>query len=130
MKVLSLKQPYADLIKNKIKMIETRSWSTKYRGELYIHTSKTKINYKELRNKAVLNFINVNKCEYGAIILKCKLVDCILMTEEFINEIKQNKNEYLCGYYEIGRYAWLLSDIEIIKPIYVNGKLGIWNYNG
>ena len=37
MKVLSIKEPFATLIKNKIKCIETRSWKTNYRGELYIH---------------------------------------------------------------------------------------------
>lgn len=40
MKVLSIKEPYASLIKNNIKKIETRSWKTNYRGKLYIHASK------------------------------------------------------------------------------------------
>lgn len=37
MKVLSLTEPYATLIKERKKKIETRSWKTPYRGELYIH---------------------------------------------------------------------------------------------
>ena len=52
------------------------------------------------------------------------------MDEKFIEKIKTNKNEYLCGHYEIGRYAWLLKNIEILdNPINVKGQLGIWNYN-
>ena len=47
MKVLSITEPFATLIKNKKKFIETRSWKTNYRGELYIHASKTKINKKD-----------------------------------------------------------------------------------
>ena len=43
MKVLSLREPWATLIKDKKKFIETRSWKTNYRGELYIHASITKI---------------------------------------------------------------------------------------
>ena len=39
MKVLSLTEPYAALIKERKKKIETRSWKTSYRGELYIHAS-------------------------------------------------------------------------------------------
>lgn len=35
MKVLSLTEPYATLIKNGIKTIETRSWKTNYRSKLY-----------------------------------------------------------------------------------------------
>ena len=39
MKVLSLTEPYATLIKKGVKTIETRSWKTNYRGKLYIHAS-------------------------------------------------------------------------------------------
>lgn len=66
---------------------------------------------------------------YGKIICKVKLVDCIYMNEEFIKEISQNKQEYACGRYEVGRYAWVLEDIESIHPIDVKGKLNIWNYD-
>lgn len=40
MKGLSLWQPYAFLIARGDKTIETRSWSTKYRGPLAIHAAK------------------------------------------------------------------------------------------
>ena len=32
MRVISIKEPYASLIKDKKKFIETRSWKTNYRG--------------------------------------------------------------------------------------------------
>jgi hypothetical protein len=130
-KVLTLKQPWADLIKNKIKLIETRSWKTNYRGPIYIHASKSKIKLSEIKNKEILNYIDINKCAYGAIIAKSKLLDCIYMTEEFINNVKQNNpKEYASGLYEVGRYAWILDDIEVLdEPIFVKGSLGIWNYN-
>ena len=35
MKVLSIMGPWGSLIKEKAKYIETRSWKTNYRGELY-----------------------------------------------------------------------------------------------
>ena len=66
---------------------------------------------------------------YGKIICKCQLVDCIYMDEKFINEIKQNKQEYMCGDYQIGRYAWILEKTELINPkIDAKGKLNIWNF--
>ena len=43
MRVLTLKEPFASLIGEKIKTIETRSWRTNYRGELYIHASISKV---------------------------------------------------------------------------------------
>lgn len=39
MRILTLKEPFATLICKKIKTIETRSWRTNYRGEIYIHAS-------------------------------------------------------------------------------------------
>ena len=66
--------------------------------------------------------------QYGKIICKCILEDCIYMDKDFINKIKEDKKEYLCGRYEIGRYAWILDDISIIDEIPAKGKLGIWNF--
>ena len=44
MKVLTIKQPWATLIMQGDKRFEFRSWKTKYRGELYIHTSSKVFN--------------------------------------------------------------------------------------
>lgn len=130
MKVLTIKEPFVTLIKEGYKCIETRSFKTNYRGELYIHAGKSKVIPNKLRNPNVLELIDNKNYVYGAIILRCKLVDCVYMDKEFINKIKKNNTEYLCGHYEEGRYAWILNDIEILdEPIYVNGQLGIWNYN-
>lgn len=40
MKAITLWQPWATLVARKVKVIETRSWSTNYRGPLAIHASK------------------------------------------------------------------------------------------
>ena len=121
MKVLSLTEPYATLIKNGIKTIETRSWKTNYRGKLYIHASSTKI---------PIELVDINCLNYGNIICSCELIDCIEMTEEFIEKMKKNKNEYITGIYAVGRYAWILKDIKVLdKPIKAKGYLGIWNFD-
>ena len=129
MKVLSLTEPYATLIKNGIKTIETRSWKTNYRGKLYIHASSTKIPKEYKNNKELMSLVDINNLNYGYIICSCDLVDCIEMTKEFIENVKQNKNEYISGVYAKGRYAWILKNIEIIEnPIKAKGHLGIWNF--
>lgn len=52
------------------------------------------------------------------------------MNEEFIeNEKKKNPNNFTAGHYEVGRYAWLLDNVTVIKPIKARGKLGFWNYD-
>ena len=131
MKVLTIKEPFATLIKNKIKYIETRSWKTNYRGELYIQAGVAKLS-KEVKERKELSYLyNEDDLNYGYIICKCKLIDCIEMTEEFIEKEKQkNTNNFIAGRYEVGRYAWVLDEIEPIKPIRVKGQLGIWNYKG
>lgn len=125
MKVISIKEPFATLIKENIKNIETRSWKTNYRGEIYIHASKVS---DKTRTQELLELTKDLKMNNGNIIAKATLVDCKYMDQEFIKEIKQNETEYLCGYYEEGRYAWILKDIKKIKPIPAKGKLNIWNY--
>lgn len=42
MKALTIRQPWASLIAHGVKTIETRSWSTKYRGPLAIHAGKAR----------------------------------------------------------------------------------------
>lgn len=129
MKVLTIKEPFATLIKNKIKYIETRSWKTNYRGELYIQSSVAKLS-KDIKERKELSKLYVDsELTYGYIICKCNLVDCIYMTEEFIKqEKKKNLTNFIAGRYEVGRYAWVLDNIEPINPIKVKGQLGIWNY--
>lgn len=129
MKVLTIREPFATLIKNKVKYIETRSWKTNYRGELYIHSGLAKLSKDVKERKSLSELYNEDDLKYGYIICKCNLVDCIYMTDEFIKEEKEkNPNNFIAGRYEVGRYAWVLDDIEPIKPIEAKGKLGIWNY--
>ena len=129
MKVLTIKEPFATLIKNKIKYIETRSWKTNYRGELYIQAGVAKVRKDVRKRKELSKLYKEDDLQFGYIICKCNLVDCIYMTEEFIKQEKEkNIDNFIAGHYEVGRYAWVLEDIESITPIKVKGQLGIWNY--
>ena len=130
MNVLSLTEPYATLILKRHKTIETRSWKTNYRGELYIHASATKISLTSLENQDLMNFVELDKLNHGHIICKCNLVDCILMTEEYIEDLKRNNpKEFLCGEYKVGRYAWILDSVTPLKnTIKAKGQLNIWNF--
>ncbi len=130
MKVLSLTEPFATLIKEKKKFIETRSWKTNYRGPLYIHASMTKVSKKDLEDVELMSLVEDKKMNFGKIICKCNLIDCVYMTEKFVNDTHKNKyQEYVCGDYSVGRYAWILENIEPLDtPINAKGQLNIWNY--
>lgn len=123
MKVISIKQPWATLILEGMKEYEFRTWKTKYRGELYIHASKSidKDDMKRFENSDL-------RFPLGQIIGKVNLDDCIIITSDFEKELI-NTNPKIYGPPE-GRegYAWKISSPTYIKPIEVNGRLGIWEY--
>ena len=123
-KVLTIKEPYVTPFSLGIKHYETRSWPTNYRGEIYIHTAKK----KDTDHLALELITETEGFPLGFIVIKGILTDCIKMTDEFIREIKKDPLEYIFGFYEVGRYAWKIEDIEVIDPIKVNGHLGLWNY--
>lgn len=129
MKVLSIREPFASLIMENTKTIETRSWKTSYRGELYIHSC---LSYSKSSNEKEALKLLKGKTQFGVIMCKCNLIDCIYMDENYIKKIKEkNPTNFKCGRYEIGRYAWVLDNIEPLStPIQTKGKLGIWNYIG
>ena len=102
MKVLSIKQPYAELILMGAKEYEFRTWKTKFRGTFLIHASK-KID-KNCDAKPIREMI------FGAIIGQAELWK--------VTDL------------ENGMYAWHLKNIKRVKPIFINGSLSFWNYDG
>lgn len=122
MKALSLTQPYAEIIRNGTKKIETRSWKTNYRGRIYIHATSG----KPVKDPALMDLVKGKDLDYGKIICSANLVDCVEMTPEFIEEVKKNRNEYVSGIYKVGRYGWILEDVQPVEPIQIKGHLGLW----
>ena len=129
MKALTIREPFASLVTYNLKCYETRSWPTKYRGPILIHAGLAKVNLKDERLKKLTNSLPKSN-NPGHILCQATLKDCILMTSDFIDKVKQNEKEYLAGHYEVGRYAWLLTDIKLIEPISYKGALGLWNFPG
>lgn len=126
-KVLTLREPWASLIGEGIKAIETRSWRTNYRGELYIHAGCSPLPRKDKRME-LLPQIMTGSFHFGTIFLKCQLIDCVPITNEFSEkEKKNNPSNFLWGDYSDGRYAWILKDIQAIDPIPAKGRLGLWS---
>jgi len=141
MKAITLLEPWASLIAVGAKKIETRSWSTKYRGPLAIHAGKSlKPWHMDLAWKepffSALKPQHVEsggiRYSHGCIIATCNLVDCIKMTPEFIDLVQSAKGyEIDFGVYEVGRYAWILEDVKRLeKPIPAKGALSLWEWEG
>ena len=150
MKALTLTQPWATLVAIGAKRIETRSWSTSYRGALAIHAAKgfpkwarqftlEPICYESMRRTARMDLRDKGVPAYplGCVMAICRLANCIPV--EVVDNASNvfgvsleplSERERAFGDYSHGRYAWILEDIQPLHmPIYVNGALGLWEWN-
>lgn len=127
MKVLSLRQPWAALIAQGKKRVETRSWRTNYRGPLLLHASAAKVNKNDPHIQELLGLIPGVPMQYGCIVCRCVLAGCVPMDDTFLQGMEMCPMELLCGEYAPGRFAWLLEDIEPLeRPLPAKGMLGLW----
>ena len=150
MKALSLMQPWATLIAQGAKRIETRSWSTSYRGPLAIHASKglpgwvaDAVRSEPQFTNALGDLFNPHGRVLGDLPRGCIIAIAELISVKFITENSDGWNwfgptgrwfdyeitdqERAFGDYTPGRYAWLLADVRPIDaPIPAKGALGLW----
>jgi len=119
MKVLSLKQPYAELVVSGRKKIELRKWNTKFRGEFYVHASK-------IPDSKSMKKFGFTELPVGCIVGKATLID----VKHYANDVERKKDVGLhLASGDWGDYGFLLKNASRIKPISVNGKLNFWEYD-
>jgi len=119
MKVLSMKQPFAELVLQGRKKIELRKWNTNLRGEFLIHASK-------IPNEKAMKEFGFEKLTNGAIIGKAKLTN----VKHYKNDEEFNKDRILhLASREWGDFGFILEDPERIDPIPARGQLNFWEFN-
>ena len=112
MKALSLKNPWAGWVYSGQKTIETRKWTTNYRGDILICCSQ-RLDRRVPKGKyAPECYIK------GKAICVVELLDVVKMTEE-------HQMKTCCSVYE-GAYAWLLRNVRRIEPVPVKGQLSLF----
>lgn len=115
MKTLTLIQPWASLIIDGKKTIETRSWPTKHRGALAIHAGK-----KVDKHACVAFGYDAETIATGLILGTCELIDCV----QFPND-KTPPDPY--GDFSVGRFGWVLQNVKKLVPVKpAKGMLGLW----
>ena len=135
MKALSLLQPWASLVVTGAKKLETRSWTTGYRGELLIHASTGKAGALLAAEPPFSKYIHdFAQLPFGAIIGQVVLTDIVRIEHLQFPDAMLNKltlEEKAFGDYAYGRYAWVMEEpIQFPRPIFMKGTLGLWEYNG
>lgn len=142
MRGLSIIQPWASLIAGGEKRVETRTWSTRYRGDLLIHASAAfPAEFQSLCHKdpfvdALLE-VGCRRSEdlpRGFVLATARL-DAVIPTEE-IDELWAHSRrgfewaarEMPFGDYGPRRFAWVLTDVaRLPHPLPVKGAQGLWS---
>lgn len=117
---LSIRQPWAWLVVNGIKDIENRVWSTRYRGEFYVHASKgmTRDQYEDAwlfaERAAPGKFIlpEFEDLERGGIVGRACIVDCV----------KASSSPWF-----VGDYGFVINDASRLTFTPFKGALGFFS---
>lgn len=136
MKAISIKQPFAGLIATGQKRLETRTWSTDYRGPLLICAGATSHYLFEfydvewgilgLKNYSAKSMFELDKkiaWTYGQALCVVDLVG--------VKEFKKSRamEDDACVDWYPGAFAWELENPRLIEPFDVKGQLRLFDVN-
>lgn len=126
MKGVTVRQPFANAIKDGIKNIEVRHQRTHYRGLVAIHAAQ---NVHDLATREGYNKLNTHP--RGCIIAVGRLVDVI--EYQTIDQFIKDRLRHCVppDYYRHGKtYGWVIEGVEKLnEPIDYKGKLGVYELN-
>jgi activating signal cointegrator 1 len=126
MKALSLTQPWASLVADGDKGIETRSWrppESAIGKRIAIHAAKS------VDDSACRKFgCDPLTIERGAVIATAFLDSWFRFTPESTEHISDE--ERAAGDFSDGRFGWRLTDVERLpNPVPAKGRLGLWQWD-
>ena len=116
---LTIHQPWADLIIEGRKSIELRSWTTSYRGAVWIHAGQ--------KNDVAGEIYNVDrKCGFRGGIIGFAWVEAMVPLTP--DRWEQWLDQHLAtGPFVPGLFGWLLSNpCRLIEPLPIRGKLKLF----
>jgi hypothetical protein len=155
-KAITLTQPWATLVAIGAKRIETRNWSTKYRGPIAIHAAKsfpawakdlcysgplfvkalglpdeTELLYRDPKPTWVTEAARVLKSlPLGCVIAEAKIVHCLEteMIPTFVRPFTEQEKAF--GDYSPGRFGFLFEDVvQLSVPMPAKGALSLWDWD-
>lgn len=137
MKAISLWQPYASLVAHGLKRIETRSWSTSYRGPVLIHAARryeVDVYHTLWQRFPEVRDAWLGEPPRGALVAVARLADVRPMAwggrprpADALVIDDQTRLERAVGDWQPGRYGWVLEDVRPLdRPIPCLGAQGLW----
>lgn len=115
---ISIRQPWAELILSGKKTVELRSWSTEYRGSLWIHTGRQ----HDPKLEGEFGLSGLFHGGYLGVVTLVKIVSLDQNGWENYRPLHCDPGEYQKGY-----YGWFLgSPLRFAVPILGPGQLGLY----
>ena len=115
MRALSIRQPWAWLVVNGYKDIENRTWSTSFRGRIYVHAGQRMMpdDYPEQRKYFTeAGIIIPPRLARGAIVGEVTITGCVAHSD----------SPWFCG-----PYGFTLADpVAYENPVPYRGQLGFF----
>jgi hypothetical protein len=133
-KAVTLTQPWASLVAFGEKRLETRTWSTPYRGPVAIHAARgfpgwaQYLCVDEPSFKRALARHGVGgpaELPIGQVVALARLADVVRTDAPALADLMTDQ-ERAFGDFGIGRYAWVLQDVRPVTPFACRGQLGLW----
>lgn len=135
MRVLTIRQPWATLLMQGVKQLETRSWRTDYRGPLAIHAAATgarvyadELRRLEKRLRVMPTSLMGREYPLGALLGVVELVECLPISRALIAALTPLERQL--GWYLDGGFVWDLARTgrrQLKQPIACAGRQGLWN---
>lgn len=121
MRALSMKQPVPELILEKKKTIETRTWKSDFRGEFLLHASNNFM--KEMIDRFELDKTNLVR---GAIVGKAEITG--LKIYNTLDEFNLDFDKHLVEIpKKLPTYGYILENIKRLdRPVPLKGKLNFF----
>jgi hypothetical protein len=111
MKIISIRQPWASLIVSGVKDVENRTWSTRYRGPVLIHASRTADKISDDEFQARFAMILPPAFPRGGVVGIAEIVDCV--------------SEHPSRWFVPGHFALVLADARSVPFISWKGALSL-----
>lgn len=152
LRAITLTQPWATLVADHHKRIETRSWKTYYRGLIGIHSAKSLwpvdgikglrvLCQKEPFHSSLQKYDDVGQLPRGHIVALAELVSVVPLEEILGKERFEvtgaegetyqyllDEKELALGNYEPTRFAWLLDAVTpLSQSVPAIGQQALWD---
>jgi hypothetical protein len=115
---LSVKQPWAELILRRRKHIEVRSWSSRYRGLLWLHTGR-------VPDAEATHYFRLGELPLGAFVGIIEVIDVVPFDPDRWQ--KWRTDHMSPGPFRAGLFAWMIANpIRLKRPVPASGQKGLF----